>query len=394
MAKRIVLTLFLMLSISLQARSIHHMRVIWQEDPTTESYIGWTTKGPIPVFGNRVYYDTVSRNGKVKDYRFKKKPYLQKPYPYSVSMLHAVKLKNLTPDTTYYFVIKSGKDVSKEYHFRTAPKKNKAFSLFFGGDSRSDRPKRREINELMGKMFEENPDVLALVHGGDFVNNGAKWKEWKAWMEDHQLTTTPKGRVLPIIPTRGNHEISRVLFDNVFLHPGKLKRSNYFTTRIADLSLITLNTNIVLGGPQKKWLKKELDKAKKESTWIIPNYHRPAFPAVKRPGRALKHWVPMFEDYQVDLVFESDGHTLKRTAPVYRGKVNHDKGIIYVGEGGLGVKQREPKMHNEWYFQAPGYAVSKHHIMRLKVLPKRMQLDIHLDDGSRFDSIKFAKRNR
>lgn len=393
-----LLKLFLigfLFTLSTYARDVQHMRIVWHEDPATEAYVAWTTKGLIPTGRNRVYYDTKSHGGDYKKYKYSKRAFIQKPYSYSFSFLHAVKLKDLKPSTKYFFVIRSGKDTTEEFHFITAPNNpNEEFELLFGGDSRSDQAARRKMNLLMKDIIKANPKTLALVHGGDYVANGLSWKEWKEWLDDYQLTISDEGRVLPIIPTRGNHEISKALYDDIFIWPGNIIRPNYYTTKIAETSLITLNTNWIVGGPQKNWLKKELKKASKDSKWILANYHRPAYPAVKKPGRALKHWVPLFEDYQVDLVFESDGHVLKRTAPIYRNQVDFEKGITYVGEGGLGVKQRSPSKKDAWYFQSPGYAVSAHHAMKLRVTPDKLYFSVHLEDLSLYDEMEITPRQR
>jgi hypothetical protein len=141
-------------------------------------------------------------------------------------------------------------------------------------------------------------------------------------------------------------------------------------------------------------LAENLSLATDKSQWIIANYHRPAWPGVKRPGRALKHWVPLFEDHQVDLVFESDGHVLKKTVPIYRNRRDDAKGIIYVGEGGMGVPMRTPSKTTEWYLQAPGYAHSHYHVMSLAVTEEKLRLQIHLLDGSIFDTQEFFPRHR
>ena len=47
------------------------------------------------------------------------------------------------------------------------------------------------------------------------ANNGKNWKEWRLWLSQHELTTTEDGRVLPIIPTWGNHD-SGILYFEVF----------------------------------------------------------------------------------------------------------------------------------------------------------------------------------
>src|SRR5690606_950534 len=139
--------------------------------------------------------------------------------------------------------------------------------------------------------------------------------------------------------TRGNHEISSKLFDHVFMYPGG-KVSNYYVSRMGGLSLLVLDSQKSVAGDQKEWLSRILSTESRTARWIVPNYHTPAYPGGKAPGEALQHWVPLFEKHQVDVVFESDGHVLKRTAPVYQGKVDHERGITYVGEGGLGVKLR------------------------------------------------------
>lgn len=368
---------------------IQHLRVVWHEDPAHEAYVMWTTdKYKIK---SHLYYDTEPRKGQLDKYRYKHNA-KTKPILYTLDVRHKAKLKKLKPNTVYYFTAVTSGMKSKEWSFKTAPAGKESFKILFGGDSRSDRPKRREMNKLMSKMFEEDSSILALCHGGDYINNGLSWKEWKAWLEDHYLTATKDGRMLPIIPTRGNHELASPLFNDVFARPGGLFRKNYYRTKISDFSIITLNTNASAAGFQKRWLKKTLKKAKKDSKWIVANYHRPAWPGYKKPGRNQKHWVPLFEKYQIDMAFESDGHLLKRTVPIYKNKEDPNKGIVYVGEGGLGVKMRNPK--DRWYLRSPGYNVAQHHVMSLEVTPARMIYTVELPDGRIFDKLELFPRKR
>ena len=55
---------------------------------------------------------------------------------------------------------------------------------------------------------------------------------------------------------------------------------------------------------------------------------------------ACPHFCPLFDKYHIDIALESDGHCMKRTAPIRHGKKD-PTGIVYVGEGGLGVGQRK-----------------------------------------------------
>ncbi len=177
-------------------------------------------------------------------------------------------------------------------------------------------------------------------------------------MSDYELTVAEDGRMLPIIPTRGNHDRGPI-FNSVFGLPDD--DSNYFAINLgAQVRLITLNTEISTAGDQATWLAEELKQSRPGNRWLLAQYHRPAFPAVKAPSSALYSWVPLFERYDLDLACEQDGHTIKRTLPI-RGNVEDATGVVYIGEGGLGVAQRTPKSER-WYLQSPGMTDSASHV--------------------------------
>ena len=150
--------------------------------------------------------------------------------------------------------------------------------------------------------------------------------------------------------------------------------------------LFRSNTEISLHGDQRLWLQRQLKSKRPLKKWLITNYHRPAYPAVKRPGGAKAAWVPLFETYQVDLAVESDGHVYKQTEPIYQDKVNREKGVIYVGEGGLGVKQREPK-ENRWYLKGSGMALAVHHFQLISI-GHDMTFEAVDQNGNTFSMIK------
>jgi hypothetical protein len=94
--------------------------------------------------------------------------------------------------------------------------------------------------------------------------------------------------------------------------------------------------------------------------------------------------VPVFEQYDVDLVCEFDGHVIKRTVPIRDGKMD-PSGVVYIGEGGLGVAQRSPNI-DRWYLQPPGKAGRGHHVQLLSFQRDRLDYQAILLDGSLFDS--------
>ena len=357
-----------------EAKAFEHVRVTWVESPATEARISWTT--PSGGTLHRLHLDVVSHAD-------------QDPTPYAMTIdtvssgafsvdssvevtpfFHHTKLESLLPSTAYYLRVESDGVRSREYWFQTAPSDDRPFELLYGGDSRSDREDRQRMNARMKALFEAHPTILALWHGGDFVDRGGSWEDWDQWLEDHTATTLDSGRLLPVIPTRGNHEIDDALYNQIFAMPGGGRGQNYFQTTIGSTTLLTLDSEASVRGDQRDWLEQTLAAMRPVSRWLVAGYHTPAWPAVKIPGPVKAVWVPLFENYDLDLVCENDGHALKRTVPI-RDDKQDPTGIVYIGEGGLGVKQRTPEA-GRWYLQSPGLALSAHHVQILSFGPNAL----------------------
>lgn len=357
-----------------------HCRVIWTSDPATTATISWSTakigsthsaqyrvKGEKTFEGVRVAESGRFTGGEVELY------------------YHHVRLTDLKPSTAYEVQMQSDKEESPVYYFETAPITDRPFSMLHGGDSRSDSKARRSVNAMMARLVDksfenddEADDILALAHGGDYIVSGPNLSQWTQWLSDHELTTSKDGRLLPIIPARGNHDRGKP-FNQVFGFPEN--DLNYFAINISpQVRLVTLNSETSTAGDQKKWLIKELNSSRSKNRWLLAQYHRPAYPAVKGPGSALQSWVPQFEKYNVDLVCESDGHTIKRTVPIRNNK--HDEtGVVYIGEGGLGVPQRTPKT-DRWFLKSPGMADKGNHVFLLTFTPDKLVGKCILENGT------------
>lgn len=364
-----------------------HWRVVWQADPAHEASILWSTDEPGAA---TLYLDTVPHGANTAAYA-RKLSCVSERYTLTLDYHHRCAVQGLKPATRYYFVMQTGGEAAQPLYFVTAPADPDApFALLFGGDSRTGRDQRRRINRAIARLVEQDPRILALAHGGDYIERGTRWSQWRRWLSDYELTTGPDGRVLPVIPTRGNHEASGPLFDEVWADPGG--EGNYFSTTLGGFVLLTLNTETSYAGDQRQWLARNLERAAKGARWITVQYHRPAWPAVKQPSGALQHWVPLFERYGVDVAFESDGHVLKRTVPIRDG-ARDPRGVVYVGEGGLGVPQRTPD-RRRWFLQPPGFAASAHHVQKLTVTSTVLYYEALAPEGRRLDEYRVERRDR
>jgi acid phosphatase type 7 len=354
-----------------------HFRVTWMLNPATTALVSWTT--PAQGASHVVYYDRQSRDGRLADYAAKlaalpARKYLTFPGDAGTpdGWAQNALLENLVPATTYHFVIASDGKVSREFQFRTAPADGRPFKLIYGADSRPARPdpkvphlNRRMLNRLVAATVEQQPDIIALAHGGDYDSH-AEWRFLREWLSDQELTIGRDGRILPIIPNRGNHEgrEGHSTFEDMFFWPGRTT-PYYYATELSDrATLITLNSNASKGGDQRDWLETELKRQRATpGKWIIVQYHVASYPSyrpVEASAAQRQHWVPLFEQYRVDLVCEADDHTLKRTVPIYEDKADPERGVIYIGDGGFGVPPRVPDT-TRWYLQPPGFSTSALH---------------------------------
>lgn len=357
-----------------QPPPLMHVRVMWMHDPAHQAVVSWST--PSEGASHTVRYDTEPANAREGGYRHAAESSHNGQFTMTgddegtpPAYYHHALLQNLDPDTTYYLVVESDGNTSREFHFVTAPEDSRQIKLLFGGDSRrppalpEPHQDRREMNRRIAKLVDAQPGILALAHGGDYCSR-AQWRFMTDWLSDHELTTTSSGRLLPIIPARGNHDRD-VVFEEMFFWPNRDHDYHYATVLSRDVVFITLNTEISHAGDQRTWLEAELQEERAaDRLWKVVQYHVPAYGSVKsyQQGESQRrNWIPLFEQYGVDLVCEADHHTLKRTLPIFQAQPDPERGIVYVGDGGLGVPQRKPD-ENRWYLQDPGLAMSAHHV--------------------------------
>ncbi|MEX0744148.1 MAG: metallophosphoesterase family protein [Phycisphaeraceae bacterium] len=386
-------------------RTPRHVRVLWKHRPQHEAVVSWTTFASGQR--HRLYYDTQPHYGNLDGYQRRTDQIDSGAFTlgsadrdrFAPGYYHHAHLDDLEPDTAYYFVAVTEDRVSEEFHFITAPEDDpQRLRVLFGGDSRiaGDEPyiheDRRAMNRRIARLVEQHPDILAFVHGGDYCQQ-AEWRFIKPWLDDHERIVTVEGRILPIIPARGNHDRG-IVFEETFYWPDR-QNDYYYTIQLTDqVALITLNTEISLGGDQRDWLEAELAEHRPRNRWLFVQYHKPAYSSVRGipdgEGRR-RHFVPLFERYRVDLVCESHDHALKRTVPILNGQPDHEEGIVYIGDGGLGVPQREPDP-SRWWFQEPGFTRPVHHVQMLTFEHDQLRVQAFGKEGETLDDFTVEPR--
>lgn len=372
-----------------------HLYVQFESHPDREAVISWATT--LPGKNHVLYYDTKARNGNTQEYAHQSTNIhsgaftLEKDEKPMESYYHHAYLNNLKPSTRYYITVESDGKRLGEYSFITAPADDRDVMLFIGGDSRlgadrvQDDNARRRMNTVMRKLFEKNTGIIALAHTADYTNS-AHWSQLYYWLKDHfEKTTTADKRLLPIFPARGNHDMD-IGFEEMFWWPNR-QNDYYYTANInKNTAIVILNTEISINGDQRVWLEKELQTLRPKKRWLGALYHRPAYPSVRayEDGESRRRaWVPLFEKYKLDIVSSGHDHSMKRTVPILNVKANPN-GIVYIGDGGLGVRPREVDP-TRWYLKPPGIAKSVHNVHMVDYSSKQITIKAFGIDGQTLD---------
>ena len=377
-------------------------RLSWKEDPAHKATLSWSTAAPEGE--HLIYFDTVPHKGKLEAYANRLVCHLSGKYSLGKNELkapedkrlpdayyHHARMAGLQPNTTYYVVMVSNGVASREFHFKTAPIEDVDMSFIHGGDSRSGITARTLVNDMISQHVSKHPEVLAFIHGGDYIGSGQSWAQWRMWLSQNELITTPEGRLVPIVPAKGNHD-GGILIAEIFDFDQQKQIYYYDVSFGPQFALVTLDTNIAGTGAQESYLKEALPRLRPDHRWLMTQYHRPLWPAVKGVPGHKNVFVPIFDRHNVDMALEADGHCMKRTVRIRNDKAD-PTGIVYLGEGGLGVGQRRPDP-SRWYLKADAGAMvgSAHHIVRLDLSEDKLRSRFIQLDGSIADDYSQSPR--
>lgn len=341
---------------------LKYFRASYNDDPATSITIGWTG------IDATMYYGTTDFGTNYTQYPSNKTVTKTNSINYpgqttAGSFVNKfIDLKNLSPKTTYYFVLKdaNGK-LSLRYSFRTMSNNpNDPISFISGGDTRDGltgetcncRGERQKSFTLLGKLC-----IDFITFSGDFVGGsyekllGIKENrtQWEEWFTDWQLTLDPStNRLIPIIPTLGNHETNAADDLKLFNVP---TTANYFSFTFGGnlLHLVSLNSELPNDNTQKTWFTNDLIN-NQNIIWKGVTYHKPMVPQgyYSPEPSLLANWAPLFSQYGVRLAMEGHTHIYKITFPAkYTGLsssnyfVRNDSiGTAFIGEGNMGAPYR------------------------------------------------------
>jgi len=245
-----------------------------------------------------------------------------------------VTINTLEPDTSYeYRVGNPHLEIwSDWYTFKTEPTQAKTFSFIYLGDAQNGLD---EWGQLLKKSIEKCPDCSFILMAGDLVNRGNERDDWDAFFHYADNVFAQ----YPIVPTIGNHEYkSNPLLPKMYLDyfvlpqngPTNIPSEFCYSFKYLNTQFIILNAN---HNPEQQvsWLQQQLSGS--SSLWKFLLFHQPLYSAApKRDNKHLKNaWLPLIDQYHVDIVFQGHDHSYWRTYPLKNDqKVSPSEGTYYV----------------------------------------------------------------
>ncbi len=272
-----------------------------------------------------------------------------------VKMIHELVIEDLTPQTDYFYQAYSLDNDKQEVRseiltFQTAVNDESAFAYVVMGDSRT-YPKRFKV--LAEKVYAERPNFVLNV--GDVVSDGMKKDEWITEYLD------PAAKLMERVPTYvaiGNHERNASWFYQYSSYPAP---ENYYSFDYgnAHFTIIDSNADLSPESKQLEWIKKDISSS--AAKWKFVAHHHPPFSSDKddygntdfsssRKGdHRVQSLIPIYEKYGVDVVWCGHIHDYERTWPIRDGKVDQDKGVVYIQAGGGGAELEYFAPSRSWF---------------------------------------------
>lgn len=321
--------------------------------------------------------------------------------------IHTAFLSGLKPGTTYEFRVANGSRNTKWQTFTTDG--SGAFKALIFPDSQSSD--YSDWEKLAQSAWERNPDAAFFANLGDLVDNGEDASQWRAWFYAlHGMIEK-----IPVVPVLGNHETYNLQWKvrnpeaylNFFSLPsnGNQELQNqYYAFDYGNVHFSVLNTQLdemTLSYPellakQKDWLVKDLAQSKKKWKAVFMHKDVLTYEIHGRTDREAgisdigRSFMPIFDEYKVDLVLTAHLHTYRRRAPLYHFQPDK-RGPLYIVTGVAG-NVRYPDL---WVDHPLDAAVAPqpetNNYMTLEAAENSLRLAAFLPSGERFDFVELSK---
>jgi hypothetical protein len=347
----------------------------WGANPRTQVRVAWQVPHPVHKPFVRVGLKPWDLSGPIAAEVRPLASHVPGIVPVEQYYLH-VSLDHLDPGRRYYYSVgHAGYDpkYGRIDTFSTAPTRRAVPGPFtftaFGDQGVSYHALSND-----GMVAAQRPAFH--LHAGDLCyadssghGHGSDLYQPRAW-DQFLAQTEPVASSVPWMPTLGNHDMEalyssdgyggqRARWD--FPDNGPAKATGAYSFIYGNVGVIALDSNDICyeisanhgytHGSQTKWLASRLAflRAQPDVDFVVVFHHHCAYSTTVQhasEGGVRKHWVPLFDQYHVDLVINGHNHIYERADTIRAGKahkspigavIHPDKhGTTYVTAGAAG----------------------------------------------------------
>ncbi|HBG28107.1 MAG: hypothetical protein A2Y10_00905 [Planctomycetes bacterium GWF2_41_51] len=280
----------------------------------------------------------------------------------SVTNFHSVELTDLTPGTTYHYRIRSSDGtIGSDNTFTTSAEDVTSFTFAVMGDPRgiilpNDSTKYHTRHKELCDWLAQQ-DLPFVINTGDIVWEGSiltsdpqtKINVESYWTEFFKAEQNLSQKTAVMI-SMGNHEVQPGGRDYTYYYDmvedayptngTSGNRGRVYSFDYGNAHFICLSTYQIALPTQAAWLEADLVAARANPNikWIFAYMHAPMYTTSGHAGRAdaIAAWEPLFDQYQVDIVFSGHNHLYERFKPLRGGQVVEEgKGVgtLYITHG-------------------------------------------------------------
>jgi fibronectin type 3 domain-containing protein len=301
---------------------------------------------------------------------------------------HQVTLTGLSGGTTYKYSVVSG-PVSSGASFTTAAAPGTTFSFAaigdFGGGSGGETQNANNIAGAGTSFIQTLGDNIYPSAGLPDPNFATTYSDFDARFFK-QFGTAVKSQ--PFFPANGNKEYyGDGEFWNAFPMLGTNHAWYSYDWGNAHILVVDSEQQFTPGTPQYSFIQNDLA-THQSATWRIVAIQRPPYSSSSASSSSLpvqQYLVPLFEQYNVQLVLSGNSHNYERSYPLRGGNVVSSGGVTYVvsGAGGNGF--------NSFTIAQPSWSAfreaSYFEYTKVTVSPTSLRVDaVRADTNAVFDS--------
>jgi hypothetical protein len=291
---------------------------------------------------------------------------------------HVITLTDLiTATEVMYRVSTDGVELASGA-FRTAAGTDRGFSFAALGDSGIGSSAQSSVAERIVTL-----DPEFVLHTGDVIYPSGQASGYDPFFFQPYQALAKRA---PIYPTLGNHDYGTArgqpYLDAFYLpHHNPADTERYYSFDWGNAHFTALDFNTGPDAAQLAWLQNDL--ATTDKLWKFVFYHQ----AIYSSGpHGYEGWVatkrallaPIFDQYNVDIVFNGHDHDYERTVPI------SDVVYIVTGGGGASLYQVNPQPFS-------AYAESAYHAVFVTVAGCTLTLQAVTPAGAVFDSTTLSK---